>query len=89
MFSNDFARRRDRPRRPWATSTRHACRMGTEDRLLVVPPDPADLEPMPPAACASRGRCDTAVHQDQLEAVGDALLGQVFQHELAGPVLVG
>jgi hypothetical protein len=28
VFSNDFASRRARPSRPWATSTRQAWRMG-------------------------------------------------------------
>lgn len=46
---------------------------GAEDRLLVFAPHPADLEVMVPAEPASRGGGDPAVHQDQLEVVGDAL----------------
>jgi hypothetical protein len=41
-----------------------------------------------PAEVSGGGRGDTPVHQDELEPVGDALLGQVLQHSLAGPVLV-
>ena len=41
------------------------------------------------AESAGCGCSDSSVHQDQLKAVSDALLGQVFQHQLAGPVLVG
>jgi hypothetical protein len=36
VFSNDFAIRRERPRRPWATSTRQACRMGRSTGDLVL-----------------------------------------------------
>jgi hypothetical protein len=35
VFSNDFARRGERPRRPWAASTRQGCRMGRKVGLLV------------------------------------------------------
>lgn len=62
---------------------------GTEDRLLVVPSHPADFEVVMPAKPAPRGGRDTPVHHDQLQAVGDALPSQVFQHQLTGPVLVG
>jgi hypothetical protein len=89
VFSNDLARRRDRPRRPWATSTRQACRMGRKTGCLSSHPDPADLKAVVSADGARSRRRDTAVHQDKLEPVDDALTGQVFQHELAGPVLVG
>ena len=41
---------------------------GAEDRLLVVPPHPADLKVVVPAERAPRGGGDTAVHQDQLKA---------------------
>ena len=61
---------------------------GAEDRLLVALPDSADLEVVVAAESAGGGRGDTAVHQNQFEA-GDTLLGQVRQHQLAGPVLVG
>ncbi len=37
VFSNDFARRRERPRRPWATETRHAA-------ASSYPPAMTDLE---------------------------------------------
>jgi hypothetical protein len=60
---------------------------GAEDRLLVVPPHSADLKVVVAAESAGGGRGDA--NQDQLEAVGDALPGQVLQHQLAGPVLVG
>lgn len=62
---------------------------GAKDRLLVVPSNPADLEVVVAAESAGRGCGDTAVHEDQLEAVSDALSGQVLQHQLAGTVLVG
>jgi len=38
VFSNDFARRRERPRRPWATSTLQACRMGRKVGCLSSHP---------------------------------------------------
>jgi hypothetical protein len=38
VFSNDFANRRERPRRPWATSTRHAWRMGRKTGCLSSHP---------------------------------------------------
>ena len=38
VFSNDFANRRERPRRPWATSTRQACRMGRKTGCLSSHP---------------------------------------------------
>jgi putative transposase len=41
---------------------------GAEHRLLVVPPDPAQLEVVVPAECAGSGRGDPTVHQDQLKA---------------------
>ena len=62
---------------------------GAEDRLLVVPSDPADLEVVVAADAAGRSGRDPAVHQHQLEPAGDALLGQVLQHQLAGSILVG
>ncbi|HEY8720932.1 hypothetical protein [Pengzhenrongella sp.] len=34
VFSNDFAKRRDLPSRPWATSTRHACAIGLNTGCL-------------------------------------------------------
>ena len=85
MFSNDVASRRERPRRPWATSTRQGVPDGAEDRVLVVPPNTADLSVVVPAECAGSGSGDSTVHQDQLEAAGDALPVQVLQHQLAGP----
>src|SRR3954463_2595624 len=87
VFSNDFASRRARPSRPWATSTRQAWRMGRKHRLLVVPPDPPHFEALASAELACAGRGDATV-QDQLEPVGDALPSQVLQHHLTGPVLV-
>ena len=62
---------------------------GAKDRLLVVPTDPADLEVVLPTETPRGGRSDPAVHQDELEAAGNALLGQVLQHQVAGAVLVG
>src|SRR5450631_721664 len=62
---------------------------GAEHRLLVVAPDPAQLEVVVPAERAGSGRGDPTVHQDQLKAPGDPLLGQVLQHQLTGPVLMG
>jgi hypothetical protein len=40
---------------------------GAEDRLLVVPPDPANLKVLVPAEIPRGGRGDPAVHQDELE----------------------
>ena len=60
-----------------------------EHRLLIVPPDPAHLEVMVPAERAGSGRGDPTIHQDQLKAPGNPLLGQVLQHQLTGPVLMG
>jgi hypothetical protein len=62
VFSNDFASRRERPRRPWATSTRQGVSDGAKDRLLVVPPDPADLDVVVSANCSGSSRGDTPVH---------------------------
>jgi hypothetical protein len=56
---------------------------GTEHRLLVVPPNPAQLEVVVPAESAGSGCGDPTVHQDQLEPPGDALSVQVLGH--AGP----
>lgn len=89
VFSKDFARRRERPRRPWATSTRQGVPDGSEGGLLVVPPDPADLDVVGAAEGPGRGGRDPTVYQDQFEPVGDALSVQVLQHQLAGSVLVG
>lgn len=69
VFSNDFASRRERPRRPWATSTRQACRM-PEGGLLVVPPDPADLDVVVATEGARRTGRDPTIYQDQLGRVG-------------------
>src|SRR5437763_12088060 len=38
VFSNDFARRRARPSRPWATSTRQAWRIGRNTGCLSSHP---------------------------------------------------
>ena len=62
---------------------------GTEDGLLVVPPDPPQLKVVLPAEHAGCRCGDPTVHQDQLEPPGDALPGQVLQHQLTGSVLVG
>lgn len=62
---------------------------GTEDRLLVVPPDSAHLEVVVPAERAGGGRGHPAVHEYEFEPSGDALSNEVLQHELAGAVLVG
>ena len=59
---------------------------GPEGGLLVVPPDPTDLDVVVAAEGACRSGRDPSVHQDQLEPVGDALLVQVFQHQLAGSI---
>lgn len=57
VFSNDFARRRELPRRPWATSTCQACLMGRNTGCLSFPPDPAQVEVVVPArACGQRPR---------------------------------
>ena len=42
---------------------------GPEDRLLVVPPDPADLDVAVAAEGAGRSGRVPAVHEDQLEQV--------------------
>ena len=60
-----------------------------EDRLLVVPPDPADLGVVVPAKRAGSICGDPTVHLDQLEPVGHTLPFQVLQHQLARPVLMG
>ena len=62
---------------------------GAEDRLLVIPADPTDLRLVLPAEVPRSGCSDPAVYQEELESSGDALLGQVLQHQVAGPVLVG
>lgn len=62
---------------------------GTELRLLVVPPDAAQLEGMLTAHCVRGGRGDATIDQDQLKPAGDALIGEVLQHQLGRPVLVG
>ena len=62
---------------------------GPEGRLLVIPPDPADLDGIPPTECAGSAHRDTAVDQNEFELPGDALPDQVLEHQLAGPVLVG
>jgi len=61
---------------------------GAGHGLLVVPSDPAQLEVVVAAERAGGGRGDPTVHQDQLESPGDALPGQVRQHQLSGPVLM-
>lgn len=38
VFSKDLASRRARPSRPWATSTRQACRMGRNTGCLSLQP---------------------------------------------------
>lgn len=63
--------------------------MGTEHRLLVVPPDPAKVVVVVSTELAGSACGDPAVHQDQFEPSGDDLPGQVLQHQFAGPVLVG
>ncbi|MDQ1536813.1 MAG: hypothetical protein QOE58_1206 [Actinomycetota bacterium] len=42
-----------------------------EHRLLVVPPDPAQLEVVVPAKRKGSGRGDPTVHQDQLKSPGE------------------
>lgn len=59
-----------------------------EDLLLVVPPASADPEVVVTAVGTGGGRGDSAVHQGQLEAVGDALPVQVRQHQFDGSILV-
>src|SRR4051795_9629753 len=49
VFSNDFASRRARPSRPWATSTRQAWRIGRNTGCLSSPPTrPTPKPPRPP-----------------------------------------
>lgn len=88
VFSNDFASRRaaqatvgnlDAPGVPDRV----------EDRLLVFPPSPADLEVVVPAQRAGSSRGHPTVHHHQLESAGNALPVQVIKHELGGPVLMG
>ena len=62
---------------------------GAEDRLLVVPANPANLDVVVPTERAGSSRGDPTVHEDQLEPAGDALPVQVLQNQRAGPVLVG
>lgn len=85
VFSNDFASRRDRPRRPWATSTRQACRMGRKTGCLSSHPTRRTSRSWPRPS-SSRG--DPTVHQDHLEPAGDALLDEALQHQLGCPVCV-
>jgi hypothetical protein len=89
VFSNDFARRRERPMRAVGDLDTPGVPDGPEGGLLVVPPDPADLDVVVATESAGRSGRDPSVHQDQLEPVGDALPAQVLQHQLAGTVLVG
>jgi hypothetical protein len=58
---------------------------GAEDRLLVVPANPANLDVVVPTERAGSSRGDPTVHQDQLEPAGDALPVQVLQNQRAGP----
>ena len=53
------------------------------------PTRPGGLEVVLPTEVPRGGCGDTAIHQDELEPAGDALLGRVLQHQVAGPVLVG
>lgn len=46
---------------------------GPEHRLLVVPPHPSYLDIVLSADCASGGRGDAAVYENQLEPVRDTL----------------
>lgn len=62
---------------------------GAEHRLLVVPPDAAQLEAMLTAQRVRGGRSDAAIDKDQVQPTGDALVGEVLQHQLGHPVLVG
>ena len=51
--------------------------------------DLLELEVAVPGELSGGRRRDASVHQDQLEPTGDALVGQVLKHQLAGSVLVG
>jgi hypothetical protein len=72
--SNDWASRRERPSRPWATSTRDAWAMGLNCVLLRPSGDPD-----PDAVRAGRGPrpllSHASVHHDHTEPAGDAELG--------------
>ena len=54
VFANDSARRLDVPRRPWAPSTRQACRMGGT-AAACRRSDPAQLEVVVPADSPNGG----------------------------------
>jgi hypothetical protein len=62
---------------------------GPEHGLLVVPTDTAHLEVALAAQSVGGGRGDDTIDQDQSQPGGDALLGEVLQHQLGRPVLVG
>ena len=62
---------------------------GAEHRLLVVPPDSAQLEVVLSAKLAGSGCGDATVDQDQLKPLGDSLTPEVVEHQFAGAVLVG
>jgi hypothetical protein len=62
---------------------------GAEHRLLVVPPDSAQLEVVVSAKLAGSGCGDATVDQDQLKPLGDSLTPEVVQHQFAGVILVG
>lgn len=61
---------------------------GPEHRLLVVPADPAHLDTVRGAQLPRGGRGDAPVYEHQLKPLGDALTGQVLQHQLGSAVLV-
>ena len=86
VFSNDLASLRLRPRRPWATLTRQACRMGRKTGCLLVPPDPANLHAMRTAQLVRRLCRHAAVDEHQLLRPPLNLTGGGMQHrERAGP----
>lgn len=85
---NALARCIPRGLRPQGFKVRPRPGMGRKTGCLSShPPRRTSTSCSRPRSRASRG--DSAVHQDELEPVRDALLGKVFDHQVAGPVLGG
>ena len=61
---------------------------GAEHRLLVLPPDAADLHLVPSPELGHCGGGDTTVHEGQFEPLASAQLGDVAEHEVSGSILV-
>jgi hypothetical protein len=87
LFSNDFASRLLRPT-PIGHFDSPGVPDGAEQRLLVLPPDPAYLEVVLRAEPRGGRRGHTSAHKGQFQPFGDSLLGEVVEHHLASDVVV-